>query len=77
MAQWGYTAHIVSLGEEKRAREEILGCRARRCVVERTHSWLNRFRRLLICWEKDVENYLGMLHLACAWISFRAAEVIG
>jgi putative transposase len=38
---------------------------------------MNRFRRLLIRWEKDVENYLGMLQLACAWITFRLAGVIG
>lgn len=77
VAQWGYTAHIRSRGEEKRARMDIPGYRARRWVVERTHSWLNRFRRLLIRWEKNVENYLGMLHFACAWITYRAAGVVG
>ncbi|GAH33349.1 unnamed protein product, partial [marine sediment metagenome] len=45
--------------------------------VERTHSWMNRFRRILIRWEKKVENYLAMLHFACAWITFRAAGVFG
>ena len=74
---WGYTAHIRSRGEEKGEKASIPGYRARRWVVERTHSWMNRFRRLLIRWEKKVDNYLGMLHLACAWITFRAAEVIG
>ena len=74
VAQWGYTAHIRSRGAEKGA---IPGYRARRWVVERTHSWMNRFRRLLVRWEKEVANYLGMLHLACAWITFRAAGVIG
>ncbi|MCL4465668.1 MAG: IS5/IS1182 family transposase, partial [Chloroflexi bacterium] len=38
---------------------------------------MNRFRRLLIRWEKKVENYMAMLHLVCAWIAFRAAKVIG
>ena len=75
-AQWGYTAHIRTRGEESQAKERIPGYRARRWVVERTHSWMNRFRRVLIRWEKDVENYLGMLHFACAWITFRAAGVI-
>jgi putative transposase len=73
----GYTAHIRSRGEEKIAKQEIPGYRARRWVVERTHSWMNRFRRLLIRWEKKVENYLAMLHFACAWITFRAAKVFG
>lgn len=75
--EWGYTAHIRTRGEEKAAKRDIPGYRARRWVVERTHSWLNRFRRLLIRWEKKVENYLAMLHFACAWITFRAAEVVG
>lgn len=74
---WGYTAHIRARGEEAQAKREIPGYRARRWVVERTHSWLNRFRRLLIRWEKKVENYLAMLHFACAWISFRAAGLFG
>ena len=76
LAQWGYTAHIRARGEEVQAKQEIPGYRARRWVVERTHSWMNRFRRLLIRWEKKVENYLAMLHLACAFISFRAAGTI-
>lgn len=76
VAAFGYTAHIRARGEEKKAKVEIPGYRARRWVVERTHSWMNRFRRLLIRWEKDEENYLAFVHLACAWIAFRAAEVI-
>lgn len=75
--RWGYTAHIRSRGEEATAKECIPGYRARRWVVERTHSWLNRFRRLLIRREKKVDNYLAMLHFACVWITFRAAGVFG
>ncbi len=74
---WGYTAHIRTRGEEKEAKGRVPGYRARRWVVERTHSWLNRFRRLLVRWEKKAENYLAMLHLACAWITFRAAKLFG
>jgi putative transposase len=39
-------------------------------VVERTHSWLNRSRRLLVRWEKKAENYLAFIHLACAQLVF-------
>jgi putative transposase len=74
---WGYTAHICCRGEDTQAMGEIPGYRARRWVVERTHSWMNRFRRLLIRWEKKVANYLALLHFACAWITFRAAELFG
>ena len=77
VAAWGYTAHIARRGVEQKTRPRIPGYRARRWVVERTHAWLNRFRRLLIRWEKKLANYLGMLHLACAWMTFRAAGVFG
>ena len=77
VAAWGYTGHIKSRGEERAEKRSIPGYRARRWMVERTHSWLNRFRRLLIRWEKKVENYVAMLHFACAWITFRASGVVG
>jgi len=77
LAAWGYTAHIRTRGEEANAKKRVPGYRARRWVVERTHSWPNRFRRLLIRWEKKVENYLATLHFACAWITFCAAGLFG
>lgn len=51
--------------------------KARRWKVERTHSWLNRARRLLIRWEKKVVNYLGFLHLQFAIVALRTAKVLG
>ena len=39
--EFGYTAHIRCRGEEKKALAREAGFRARRWVVERTHSWLN------------------------------------
>jgi transposase len=77
LAEFGYIPHIRTRGEETAAKKNLPGYRARRWVVERTHSWMNRFRRLLIRWEKKVENYLAMLELACAFIAFRAARVFG
>jgi putative transposase len=71
-AEFGFTLHLRTRGEEIRALACEVGYRARRWVVERTHSWLNRFRRLLIRWEKRPENYLAMLHLACGVITWRA-----
>lgn len=56
-----YIAHITARSEEAQEKREIPGYRARRWVVERTHSWMNRFRRILIRWEKKVVNYLAML----------------
>jgi transposase len=70
-AEFGFTLHLRTRGEEIQALAGEVGYRARRWVVERTHSWLNRFRRLLIRWEKRPENYLAMLHLACGIITWR------
>jgi putative transposase len=66
LAEFGFTAHIRARGEEAKMLKQTAGFRARRWVVERTHSGMNRFRRVLIRWDKQVRNYLGFLHLVCA-----------
>ena len=43
----------------------------KRRVVERSASWLNLFRRLLIRWEKKAENYLALVRLACSLTVYR------
>ena len=43
LEEFGFTAHIRSRGEEAQAIKKEAGCKARRWVVERTHSWMNRF----------------------------------
>ena len=75
--EFGYTAHIKSRGEEAQAIKRQARFKARRWVAERTHSWMNRFRRILIRWEKKPENYLALLHLVCAIITYRCAQVSG
>lgn len=73
LEEYGHTIHIGLKGKQRRNsnKKRIPKYNARRWVVERTHSWMNKFRRLLIRWEKRIENYIGMLHLACAWITYR------
>ncbi len=73
----GYQDHIRSRGEEKAEKTQTPGYRARRWVAERTHSWLNRSRRLLVRWEKKTENYLAFLQLACAQLIFSKVLVFG
>ena len=77
LAVFGFTAHITAQGKEARARKRQAGLKARRWVVERSHSWLNRFRRLLVRWDKKADNYLGFLHFGCALVAFRAAGLFG
>ena len=37
---------------------------------------MNRFRRLLVRWEKKLANYLALVQFACAWITYRAAGAL-
>ena len=39
-----------------------------RWTVERTHAWLQNFRRVLVRYERLATLYLGLVHLACALI---------
>jgi transposase len=67
----GITPHIRRRGEPA-----MLGCvrgKPRRWVVERTNSWHNRFRGLLIRWERKGANYLALVQLGCGLIAFQQA----
>jgi transposase len=75
--EFGFTAHIKARGEEAQAIKKRAGYKARRWVVERTHSWINRFRGILIRWNKKPENYIAMLHFAFGIIAFRASGLFG
>jgi len=58
----GFTPHVRAIREDALARRH--GTRARRWVVERTHSWMNRFRGLLVRWEirqSEGSPVLGLL----------------
>lgn len=77
VSEFWYTAHIRARGEEAQAIKHEAGFKARRWVVERTHSWMNRFRRILTRWEKKAANYLALLHFVCAIITYRCAGLFG
>jgi len=71
ISQRNYLPHVRQRGEEIESKGKKPRYRARRWVVERTHSWLNRFRKLLVRYEKTAASYEGLLELACALIAFR------
>jgi putative transposase len=67
-----YVPHIRQRGEEKELIKLRYYYSAKRWVViERTNSWHNRFRKLLVRYEKKSENYLALLCLACCIIVYR------
>lgn len=77
MEEFGFTAHIRSRGEEAQELKRQARAKARRWVVERTHSWMNRFRGILIRWSKKPANYIAMLHMAFAFIIYRRMGLTG
>jgi putative transposase len=74
---YNLTAHIRCRGEESKASSGHPNYKPRRWVVERVHSWINRFRRLLIRWEKKPQNYKAMLQFACGIIAWEQASLLG
>ena len=82
LEEFGFTAHVAIRGggdaaDSQPVKQREARHKARRWVVERTHSWMNRFRGILVRWNKKPENYLAMLHLVCAVITYRCAGLFG
>lgn len=71
MERHGYIAHVVSRKQEAKAKRRRPERKARRWVVEVCHSWFNRFRKLLVRYEKLDRSFTALNHLAAAIIAFR------
>ncbi|HUW29986.1 MAG TPA: transposase, partial [Planctomycetota bacterium] len=76
MRKYRYIPHVRPRCEEAREKKRNPHHRARRWVVERTHSWLNRYQKLLVRYEKLADSYEGLLEIACAMIAFRQCIII-
>lgn len=75
--EFAFTLHIPPKGKAAQQVKRKARAKARRWVVERTHSWMNRFRGILIRWSKKPENYIAMLHMALAFIIYRRMRLFG
>lgn len=69
LRQRGITPRIARRGVESKQR---LG--RHRWVVERTHSWLNRFRRLKVRYERRADIHEAFLTLGCALICWKLLQ---
>ncbi|CUA96933.1 Transposase DDE domain [Thiomonas bhubaneswarensis] len=67
----GYIPHVVDRRREADIKRRDPKKKARRWVVEVCHSWFNRFRKLLVRYEKLERSFLALNHLAAAIIAFR------
>jgi len=67
----GYIPHVVDRRKEADNKRRNPRKKARRWVVEVCHSWFNRFRKLLVRYEKLERSFVALNHLAAAIIAFR------
>jgi putative transposase len=72
----GYIPHVKRRGEEIQEKKDNPNWKARRWVVEVSHSWFNRFRKILVRYEKLADSYMALLHMAAAIIAYRKAGFI-
>ena len=72
----GYIPHVKRRGEEIQEKRNNPSCKVRRWVVEVSHSWFNRFRKILVHYEKLSDTYMALLHMAAAIIAYRKVGII-
>lgn len=71
----GYIPHVVARHTEAKAKQRDPTKKARRWVVEVCHSWFNRFRKLLVRYEKIERSFVALNHLAAAIIALRKVKL--
>lgn len=72
----GFIPHIRPRGEEKKLIDQDPNFKPRRWVVELTHSWFNRFRKLIPRYEKTDLSHVALVTLAAAMIVLNKVIVI-
>lgn len=71
----GYIPHVKGRGQEADELKNDPTRKARRWVVEVTHSWFNRFRKLLVRYEKLDRSFLALNHLAASIMALRKIKL--
>ena len=73
---FGYIPHVKGRRQEVVEKKRDPSKKTRRWIVEVAHSWFNRFRKLLVRYEKLECSFLGLNHLAVAIIAFRKVSLV-
>ena len=71
----GYIPHVKGRGQEAGELKPDPSKKARRGIVEVAHSWLNRFRKLLVRYKKLERSFLALNHLAASIMAFRKIKL--
>jgi putative transposase len=66
-----FVPHVRPRGEEIEEKDKNPAFKPRRWVVEVCHSWFNRFKKILVRYEKTHRSYLGLLMFAASIIVLR------
>ena len=72
----GYVPHVKTRGQKIQEKKRNPTWKARRWVVAVSHSWFNRFRKILVRYEKRTDTYMALLHMAAAIIACRKIDII-
>jgi putative transposase len=75
-AKHKYVAHIRPIRDKRRVPRGKKH-KPRRWVVERLLAWLSKCRAILVRYDKNSYNYLGLIQLACALFWFRRLHRMG
>lgn len=71
----GYIPHVKGRGQEADELKNDPSKKARRWVVEVAHSWFNRFRKLLVRYEKLDRSFIALNHLAASIMALRKIKL--
>lgn len=63
--------HRANRTKPKTQDDRILRRYRRRWKVERLFAWLNKFKRVMVRWDRFVDHFMAFVHLACAMILMR------
>ena len=73
----GYIPHIKGRKQETEELKKNPSTKTYRWIVEVAHSWFNRFRKLLVRYEKLERSFLALNYLAATIIVLRKIKTTG
>lgn len=63
--------HRANRSRPRTQDQRVLRRYRRRWKIERLFAWLNKYKRVMVRWDRLLEHFLAFVHLACAMILMR------
>jgi len=63
--------HRTNRSRPKTQDDRVLRRYRRRWKVERLFAWLNKYKRVMVRWDRFIDHFTAFVHLACAMILMR------